>query len=76
MTIALKAPISCDILNLEENYQGTFVRHAFSEAYQYAIIDENVCKNLTYNIRKFVEVHINMVKKIWESLTKMEQGLC
>jgi hypothetical protein len=76
MTIALKAPITCDILNLEENYQGIFVGHAFSVAYQYATIDENVCKNLTYNIRKFVEVYINMVKKIWESLTRMEQGLC
>jgi hypothetical protein len=47
MTITLNAPISCDILNLEENYQGIFVGHAFSKAYQYATIDENVCRNLT-----------------------------
>jgi hypothetical protein len=75
MTITLKAPTSCDILNLEENYQGIFVGHAFSKAYQYATMDENVCKNLTYIVRKFIEVYISTVKKIWESLTRVEQGM-
>ncbi len=47
-TIALKIVVSCDILGLEESYQGTYFGHAFSKAYQYATIDEKVCKDLTY----------------------------
>ncbi len=42
--VALKAVISCDNLSLEESYQGTCFGHAFSKAYQYAIMDEKVCK--------------------------------
>jgi len=76
MTTTLKAPISCDILNLEVNHQGIFVGHAFSKAYQYATMDENICKNLTYIVRKFVKMYINMFKKIWENLTRVEQGMC
>jgi hypothetical protein len=60
----IKGTIRCDILNLEENYQGIFVGHAFFEAYQYATMDENICKNLAYIIRNFVKMYINMVKKI------------
>jgi hypothetical protein len=40
--------LSCDILGLEENYQGTCFGHAFSKACQYATMDEKVYKNLTY----------------------------
>ncbi len=39
---------SCDILSLEESYQGTFLEHAFSKACQYVIMNEIFCKNLTY----------------------------
>ncbi len=39
---------SCDILSLEESYQGTFLEHAFSKAYQYVVKNEILCKNLTY----------------------------
>jgi len=44
MIVALKAIISCDNFNLEESFQGTCFGHAFSEAYQYATMDEKVCK--------------------------------
>jgi hypothetical protein len=76
MIIALKVPINCDIVVLEENYQNIFFGHAFYKACQYATMDENICKNLTYIIKKFVKMHINMVKKIWERLTIVEQGMC
>jgi len=46
--IVLKSVVSCDILGLEESYQGTCFGHAFSKAYQYAMIDEFFCKNFTY----------------------------
>ncbi len=46
--IALKVVVSCDMLGLEEIYQGTCFGHAFSKAYQYATIDEKVCKDFTY----------------------------
>ncbi len=31
-----------------KSYQGTCFGHAFSMAYQYAMIDEKVCKDFTY----------------------------
>ncbi len=36
--------LSCDILGLEENYQGICFGHAFSKACQYATMDEKVYK--------------------------------
>jgi hypothetical protein len=46
MTIALKSIISCDMLGLEESFQGTCFGHAFSKACQYAITKEFFCKDL------------------------------
>jgi len=43
--VALKVVVSCDNLSLEESYQGTCFRHAFSKAYQYVTMDEIFCKN-------------------------------
>ncbi len=34
MTIILKSNLSCDMLGLEENFQGTCFGHAFSKACQ------------------------------------------
>ncbi len=36
MIIIFKSIISCNILGLEENFQGTCFDHAFSKAYYYA----------------------------------------
>jgi hypothetical protein len=33
MTIALKSIVSCDMLGLEESFQGTCFGHAFSKAF-------------------------------------------
>jgi hypothetical protein len=46
MTTTLKSIVSCDLLGLEESFQGTCSRDAFSKAYQYVTIGEKVCKDL------------------------------
>jgi len=46
MTIALKSIVSCDMLGLEENFQGFCFGHAFSKACQYVTTKEKVCKDL------------------------------
>jgi hypothetical protein len=48
MTIALKSIVSCDMLGLEENFQGNCFGHGFSKACQYVTIEEKVCKCLQY----------------------------
>jgi hypothetical protein len=55
MTIVLKIVVSHDILGLEESYQGTCSRHAFSKACQYVTTSEKVCKNLTYVFIKITQ---------------------
>jgi hypothetical protein len=45
MTNAFKFVVCCEILNLEESFQGYCFGHAFSKAYQYAKI-ENKCPNI------------------------------
>jgi hypothetical protein len=46
MSTTLKSIVSCDILGLEESFQGTCFGHAFSKACQYATTKEKVCKDL------------------------------
>jgi hypothetical protein len=48
MTMALRIVVNCDILGLEENFNGTCFGHIFSKTCQYAIIEENICKNLKF----------------------------
>jgi len=36
----------CEILGLEESFQGYCFGHAFFKACQYAIIENKVCKNV------------------------------
>ncbi len=48
LTNALKSFVKCEILGLEESFQGTYFGHVFSKACQYATIDDKVCKNLKY----------------------------
>jgi hypothetical protein len=55
MTIALKSIVSYDMLGLEESFQNTCFRHAFSKACQYATTDEKVCKDLQYVSIKFAQ---------------------
>ncbi len=46
MTITLKSIIRCDMLGLEESFQGISFQHAFFKACQYATIKEKNCKDL------------------------------
>jgi hypothetical protein len=46
MTIALKSIVSCDMLGLEENFQGCCFGHAFFKVCHYGTIEEKVCKDL------------------------------
>jgi hypothetical protein len=48
MIASLKSIVSCDVLGLEENFQGTCFGRAFFKTCQYATIDEKVCKNLKH----------------------------
>ncbi len=48
MTISLKLIVSCDILGLEDSFEGTYFGLAFSTACQYALTNEKVCKGFKY----------------------------
>jgi hypothetical protein len=48
MTIALKSIINCDVLSLEESFQGICFGHAFSKACQSTTTIEKLCKDLQY----------------------------
>ncbi len=48
MIIALKSIIECEILGLNESFQGACFGHAFSKACQYVTIDKKVCRNLKF----------------------------
>ncbi len=46
LSTTLKSIVSCDILGLDESFQGTCFGHAFSKAWQHATTEEIFCKNL------------------------------
>ncbi len=48
INVALKSTISCDVLDLEENFQGICFSHAFFKTCQYAKTNEKVCKGLKH----------------------------
>jgi hypothetical protein len=54
MTTTLKFVINCEVLGLEENFDGICFGHAFFKTYQYVIAKERVCKNLKFVSIMFV----------------------
>jgi hypothetical protein len=46
MIYALKSNVKCEVLGLDESFQGTCFGHVFLKACQYATLNEKVCKNL------------------------------
>ncbi len=44
MTTTLKSIVSCDMLGLEESFQGTCFGHAFSKPCQYVTTKERIAK--------------------------------
>ncbi len=53
ITMVLKTIINCDILGVEESFNGTCFGHVFSKTCQYATTEKKVCKNL-----KFVSIKL------------------
>jgi hypothetical protein len=43
-TIALKSMVNCEVLVMEESFQGIYFGHAFFKACQYGTTKEKVCK--------------------------------
>jgi len=62
MNVIWKAIVRGDILDLAENYWGTCFGHAFSKAYQYVTIDENIYKDLTYVYIKTMQRNMQKCK--------------
>jgi hypothetical protein len=58
MTMALKIIVNCDILGLEDSFNGTCFGHVFSKTCQYAIIEKKICKNLKFIFVKSTEFDI------------------
>ncbi len=76
MTITLKFVVSCDILGLKKNIQGSYFGHAFFKAYQYASIDDKNCKGLKYVSIKIAQFNFKKCitwSKFNEGQTRMEQ---
>ncbi len=61
MTIALKFVVKCEVLGLDESYQGPCFGHVFSKACQYAITNKKVYMNLKFvsikSLVKFAKMH-------------------
>jgi len=58
MTLVWKLVVNYEALGLEESYQRTCFGHAFSQACQYVIVDEKVCRNLKHVSFKFAHVDL------------------
>jgi hypothetical protein len=52
MASAFKSIVWCEVLSLDESFQGTCFGHAFLKACKYVIIDEKVYKNLRFCFKK------------------------
>jgi hypothetical protein len=53
MTIASKSVVKCEVLGLDESFQGVCFGHTFSKAYQYATTNEKVCRNFKFLLIKY-----------------------
>jgi hypothetical protein len=48
MTTTFKTIMKCEVLSLDESFQGTCFDHFFYRVCQYAIIDEKVYRNFIF----------------------------
>jgi len=48
IVIASKSIVKCQVLGLNENFQGICFGHVVSKACQYPTINEKVCKKFTF----------------------------
>jgi len=53
LTTFLKSIMRCEVLGLDEVFQGTYFGHVFFKVYQYVTIGGKVCKDLRFVSIKF-----------------------
>jgi hypothetical protein len=58
MTTSLKFVVNCEVLRLEESFNGSYFGHASSKTCQYFTIEKRVCKDLKYVSIKYVRFNI------------------
>jgi hypothetical protein len=58
MKITLKFVVNCEVMGMEENFQGTCFGHAFFKACQYRKAKEKVCKNLKHISIKLAQSYL------------------
>jgi hypothetical protein len=80
MIVALKSIVSCDVLGLEESFQGTCFDHAFFKMCQYATINTKSLQRLEICIYQscpwiFAKVH-NLAKKFKKRWARMGESMC
>ncbi len=78
MATTLKSIVSCDILGLEEIFQGTCFGHAFSKACQHATIEGKSLQRFTICVdqicsKRFVKMN-NLAKKIGNNRQEWEKA--
>jgi hypothetical protein len=52
MTIVLKYVVKCEVLGLDESFEGSYFCHVFSKTCQNAIIDEKNYRNFKFVLIK------------------------
>jgi hypothetical protein len=58
MTIALKYFVKCEVLGLDENFQGSCFGHVFSKTCQYYVINNGkVCNNFKFISINFAKMY-------------------
>ncbi len=58
MTTTLKFVVNCEILGLDESFNGTYFGHAILKTYQYVTTEEKVCKKFKIVSIKFAQSKI------------------
>jgi hypothetical protein len=63
MTTTLKSNVKCEVIGLNQNFQGACFAHVFLKTYYYATTNEKVCKSLRFLCKnqvyqvKFVKIY-------------------
>jgi hypothetical protein len=58
MIIIQNFVVKCEVLGLDEIFQGACFGHVFFKAYQYVTIDKKICKNFKFVSIEFVQSNL------------------
>jgi len=72
--MALKIVVNCDVLKLEESFNGTHFGCAFSKTCQYVTIEEKICKDLKFVSIKLAESDIHKCITWFQFLEKEDKN--